>query len=155
MKLRTLSLAAAAALGLASAGAQAQNTYVVGVTAAMTGPAAGTYAPVIDALRAYIDHVNAKGGVNGRTIQLIIADDQGEPSRAAANAKKLLNQDKVVLLINSSLSSTYAPVVADSKRAGVPLLFAGSACPKETYPPADPLQFCSTAFGATFDSRGA
>ena len=47
MKLRTLSLAAAATLGLASMGAQAQNTYVVGVTAAMTGPAAGTYAPEI------------------------------------------------------------------------------------------------------------
>ena len=38
--------------------------------------------------------------------------------------------------------------MAESKRAGVPLYFAGSVCPKETYPPADPLQFCSTAFGA-------
>ena len=80
MKLRTLSLAAAATLGLASTGAQAQNAYVVGVTAAMTGPAAGTYAPVMDALKAYIDHVNAKGGVNGRTIQLIVADDQDRKS---------------------------------------------------------------------------
>ncbi|NBS65981.1 MAG: ABC transporter substrate-binding protein [Betaproteobacteria bacterium] len=155
MKRQTLTLLSAALVATAASSAHAQNAYVVGVTAAMTGPAAGTYAPVMDALRAYIDHVNGKGGVNGRPIQLIIADDQGEPSRAAANAKKLLNQDRVVLLINSSLSSTYAPVVADSKRAGVPLLFAGSACPKETYPPADPLQFCSTAFGATFDSRAA
>ena len=52
------------------------------------------------------------------------------------------------MLINSSLSSTYAPMVAESKRAGVPLYYAGAVCPKETYPPADPLQFCSTAFGA-------
>ena len=57
------------------------------------------------------------------------------------------------MLVNTSLSSTYAPMVAEAKRAGVPLYFAGAVCPKETYPPADPLQFCSTAFGAKLDSQ--
>lgn len=145
----------AAAAASAPAAAQDRNPYLIGVTAAMTGPAAGIYAPVVEAMKAYFDHVNGKGGVNGRQIQLVVQDDQGEPSRAAANVKKLLTQDQVALVINSSLSSTYAPVVADTRRAGVPLLFAGAACPKETYPPADPLQFCSTGFGATFDSRAA
>jgi hypothetical protein len=46
-------------------------------------------------------------------------------------------------------------MVAEAKRANVPLYFAGSVCPKETYPPADPLQFCSTAFGANLDSQAA
>ncbi len=142
-----------AALGTHAA--QSQDAYVIGVSAAMTGPGAGIYAPVVDAMKAYIDHVNAKGGVNGKPIRLIVQDDAAEPSRAAANAKKLLAQDKVVLLMNTSLSSTYAPMVAEAKRANVPLYFAGSVCPKETYPPADPLQFCSTAFGAQFDSQAA
>ena len=133
----------------------AQDAYVVGVSAAMTGPGAATYAPVVDAMKAYIDHVNAKGGVNGRKIRLIVQDDGAEPSKAAANAKKLLAQDNVVLLINTSLSSTYAPMVSESKRANVPLYFGGSVCPKDTYPPADPLQFCSSAFGANLDSQGA
>ena len=133
----------------------AQDAYVVGVSAAMTGPGAATYAPVVDAMKAYIDHVNAKGGVNGRQIRLIVQDDGAEPSKAAANAKKLLAQDNVVLLINTSLSSTYAPMVSESKRANVPLYFGGSVCPKDTYPPADPLQFCSSAFGANLDSQGA
>ena len=57
------------------------------------------------------------------------------------------------MLVNTSLSSTYAPMVAETKRANVPLYFAGAVCPKETYPPADPLQFCSTAFGAKLDSQ--
>jgi ABC-type branched-subunit amino acid transport system substrate-binding protein len=146
-----------AALALAAFGAQAQGqkAYVIGVTAAMTGPAAATYAPVIDAMRAYIDHVNGKGGVNGHPVQLIVLDDSAEPSRAAANAKRLLAEDKVVMLLNSSLSSTYAPTVAEAKRANVPLYFAGSVCPKDTYPPADPMQFCSTAFGANLDSQAA
>ncbi len=135
--------------------AAAQDAYVVGVSAAMTGPAAGIYAPVVDAMKAYLDHVNARGGVNGKQIRLIVQDDGAEPSRAAANAKKLLSQDKVVMLINTSLSSTYAPMVVEAKRAGVPLFFGGSVCPKDTYPPADPLQFCSSAFGANLDSQGS
>ena len=73
---------------------------------------------------------------------------EGGQSKAAADATKLLSQDRAILLVNSSLSSTYAPMVAEAKRANVPLFFAGAVCPKETYPPADPLQFCSTAFGA-------
>jgi branched-chain amino acid transport system substrate-binding protein len=133
----------------------AQDAYVIGVSAAMTGPGAGTYAPVVDAMKAYLDHVNQKGGVNGKQIRLIVQDDGAEPSRAAANAKKLLTQDNVVMLINTSLSSTYAPMIAEAKKANVPLYFGGSVCPKETYPPADPMLFCSSAFGANLDSQGA
>src|SRR5262245_15480117 len=93
-----------ALLVAAAAPSFAQDAYVVGVSAAMTGPAAGIYAPVVDAMKAYLDHVNARGGVNGRQIRLVVQDDGAEPSRAAANAKKLLSQDKVVMLINTSLS---------------------------------------------------
>jgi len=144
-----------AALLAAAMPVAAQEAYVVGVSAAMTGPGASIYAPVVEAMKAYLDHVNAKGGVNGRQIRLVVQDDAAEPSRAAANAKKLLAQDKVVMLINTSLSSTYAPMISESRQANVPLYFGGSVCPKETYPPADPLQFCSSAFGANLDSQGA
>ena len=143
-------LCAAAALPAA-----AQDAYVIGLTAALTGPPSSTYAPAVEALRLYIDRVNASGGVNGKQIQLIIQDDSAEPSKAAANVKKLITQDNVVLLVNATLSTTYAPVIAEAKRAGVPLLFAGGVCPKEVYPPADPLLFCTTAFAATYDSRAA
>jgi ABC-type branched-subunit amino acid transport system substrate-binding protein len=141
-------------MGLAGP-AIAQDSYVVGVTAALTGPPASTYAPAVDALRIYIDRVNARGGINGKKVSLVLADDSAEPSKAAANAKKLLTQDNAVLLINASLSSTYAPVVAEAKNAGVPLLFASSVCPKEVYPSANEGQFCTTAFASTYDSRAA
>jgi len=132
-----------------------REAYIVGVSAAMTGPGAATYAPVVEAMKAYIDHVNSKGGVNGKPIRLLVQDDGAEPSKAAANAKKLLTQDKVLMLINTSLSSTYAPMIAEARQANVPLYFGGSVCPKETYPPADPMLFCSSAFGANLDSQGA
>jgi ABC-type branched-subunit amino acid transport system substrate-binding protein len=133
----------------------AQDAYVIGVSAAMTGPVAGNYAPVVEAMKAYLDHVNRRGGINGRQVRVVVLDDQAQPSRAATNAKQLLAQDKVIMLLNVSLSSTYAPMIAESKRAGVALYYAGAVCPKETYPPADALQFCSTAFGANLDSQAA
>jgi ABC-type branched-subunit amino acid transport system substrate-binding protein len=154
MKKIALATLAGALLG-ASSIAAAQDAYVIGVSAAMTGPAAATYAPVVESMKAYLEHVNAKGGIRGKPVKLVVLDDSAQPSRAAANAKRLLTEDKVVLLLNSSLSSTFAPMVAEAKRANVPLYFAGSVCPKETYPPADPLQFCSTAFGAELDSQAA
>jgi branched-chain amino acid transport system substrate-binding protein len=135
--------------------AHAQEAYVVGLTGALTGPVAGIYAPVIESLKAYVDQVNARGGVNGKPIKLLIQDNQGEPSKAAADAKKFLTQDNVVMVINSSASSTYAPVVAETRRARVPLYYAGAVCPKEVFPPADELQFCSTAFAAQYDSQMA
>jgi ABC-type branched-subunit amino acid transport system substrate-binding protein len=133
----------------------AQDAYVVGITAALTGPPASTYAPAMEALRIYIDRVNAAGGANGKPIKLVFLDDSAEPSKAAANMKRLTTQDNAVLLVNASLSSTYAPVVGESKRANNPLLFASGVCPKDVYPPADPLQFCTTAYASTFDSRAA
>ena len=154
---QTLSRAAvvaAAALFVALPGA-AQDAYVVGVSAGMTGPSAGNYAPIAEAMQAYLEHLNARGGINGKPVRLIVQDDQTEPSRAAANAKKLIAQDKVLVLLNTSLSSTYAPMVAESKRAGVPLFYAGGVCPEATFPPADPLQFCSTAYSANLDSEAA
>ena len=90
-----------------------------------------------------------------RRSALILQDDSAEPSKAAANAKKLLTQDNAVLLVNASLSSTYAPIVAEAKRAGVPLLFAARCARRTCIRRRRPLQFCTTAFASTYDSRAA
>jgi branched-chain amino acid transport system substrate-binding protein len=133
----------------------AQDAYVIGLSGALTGPNANVYAPVVEGIKLYIDTLNAKGGIGGRKVNLIIQDNSGEPSKAAADVKRFLTQDNVAMVINTSLSSTYAPMVAETKRAQVPLLFAGAVCPKEVYPPADELQFCTTAFTPGYDSRMA
>ena len=147
---RTL-MAAFATTGLALPAA-AQD-YVIGVTGALTGPPSSTYAPAVDAMRIYIDRVNAAGGINGHKIKLVIEDDGAQPSKAAANTKKLITQDNVILMVNASLSSTYAPVIEETKQAGVPLLFASGVCPQSVYPPADSLQFCTTGYASHFDSQ--
>ena len=141
------------ALAVLARPAVAQTKIVVGVDGALTGPFAGTTAPPVDGLRIYVDRLNAAGGINGRKIELVVLDDQGQPSRAAANVKKLVTQDQAQLVVLSSLSSTFAPVVAETKAANVPLFYMGSVCPKEVFPPADPNQFCTTAYALRYDSR--
>src|SRR6188472_2440734 len=129
MRNHTLGVALVASTLALPLPASAQDAYTIGLTGALTGPPASTYAPAVEALRIYIDRVNAAGGINGKQVNLILQDDSAEPGKAAANAKKLLTQDNVILLLNASLSSTYAPMVAEAKRAGVPVLFASSVCP--------------------------
>src|SRR4029450_989638 len=91
-------LAAVLAAAALACPANAQDAYVMGATAALTGPPAGTNAPPIEGLRLYVDRLNAAGGINGKKIQLTVLDDQGEPSKAAANPKPPLTQDNVSLL---------------------------------------------------------
>ncbi|MCA2011087.1 ABC transporter substrate-binding protein [Cereibacter sphaeroides] len=148
---RTIALAAAA--GLLGTAASAQDAYRIGLSGALTGPTAGSYAPAIEGFQLYIDRLNEAGGIDGHPVELIVLDDSGEASRGATNSRRLLGQEDVLLMINASLSSTFAPMMADASRAGVPLLFAASACPAEVFPPAQPLFYCTTAFGAVYDSR--
>jgi branched-chain amino acid transport system substrate-binding protein len=150
--LKRIVLGALAGVAIA-APAAAQDAYVVGITAALTGPPASTYAPAVDALRIYIDSVNAAGGVNGKLIKLMIEDDGAQPSKAAANTKKLIAEDNVILMVDASLSSTYAPVIAETKTANVPLLFASGVCPPTVLPPASPLEFCTTGYASHYDSQ--
>jgi branched-chain amino acid transport system substrate-binding protein len=133
----------------------ADEGYVVGITGALSGRSAATYAPAVEALRIYLDRVNAAGGVHGKAINLLVEDDLAFPWKAAVNAKKLLTENEAVLMLNASLSPTYAAVIAEARNAGVPLIFASSVCPKDAYPPTNESQFCTTASAATYDSRAA
>jgi len=143
-------------LGLFATPAFAVDAYVVGANSAITGPGSDTYAPLKEAIDIYFNAVNAKGGINGHPVKVIFEDNAGEPSKAGAIAKKLVLEDKVILMILNSLSSTYAPVTQVTDQSNVPLLFGGAVCPPTVYPPkSDPNQYCSTAFGARYDSQFA
>lgn len=127
--------------------------YRIGMSAAITGPASSTYAPTYEAYKAYFKRVNDAGGVNGQKVEITYEDDRGEPQRAAANAKKLAEGS--ILMVNASTSATYKPFMTESESEKLPLLFGGGVCPREAFPPANPLIFCSTSFGSKWDSRFA
>ena len=87
--------AASLVLGLAG-GAHAQ--ILIGQTTAVTGPVAASVGETLQGIHLYLDHVNAQGGVNGEQIRLITLDDKFVPKLAGENARKLLEDDKVVAL---------------------------------------------------------
>jgi ABC-type branched-subunit amino acid transport system substrate-binding protein len=143
----------AALLAVTATVTPALAQYRIGMSAAITGPASSTYAPTYEAYKAYFKRVNDAGGINGQKVEIAYEDDRGEPQRAAANAKKLAEGS--ILLVNASTSATYKPFMTESETEKLPLLFGGGVCPREAFPPANPLIFCSTSFGSKWDSRFA
>jgi ABC-type branched-subunit amino acid transport system substrate-binding protein len=145
MNSRSLFAVAGAAACLTAVSAAAQD-YKIGVSAAITGPVASTYAPAYEGLKIYLDALNEKGGINGHKVNAIYLNNQAAPPRAVADSKRLVDEEKVLAMINIATSATYEPMIADARRTKTPLLFLGSAvCPANVYPPKpDPYLFCSS-----------
>src|SRR4051812_34503048 len=62
---------------------------VVGQSAALTGPQAGFGTAMRDGVQAAIASINKSGGINGRTVQLLTLDDQGDKVKTEANVRAL------------------------------------------------------------------
>ena len=92
--------------------AAAQDSYVVGVSGALTGPAAGTNAPPIEGFRLYVDRLNASGGVNGNVVQI----RRLRPGDRVGVGRSLLlfGSDQEIAARNAALNSVAAPVVEKS-----------------------------------------
>ena len=76
------------------------NRIVVGALASLTGPLPADFAPVLAGAEAYLDVVNARGGVDGRRIDLAHAlDDQSSPAVDASQARTLVDEDHVFAVV--------------------------------------------------------
>jgi len=111
-----------------------KGPYKVGYSADVTGPAADTFAPILEGFRLYVQHVNDAGGIDGHPIQLITGDNRSSSSKAAADAKKFVEMEKVHMMINSASSVTFAPMIEEAKKGNVPFVIALSGCPQESLP---------------------
>ena len=101
----TALVAAACALGLAGLPASAAaNAIKIGAIFSQTGPASFLGAPEAKTVQMLADQLNAKGGVLGQKIQLIIKDSAGSPERAVSFAKQLIEEDQVLAIIGPSTS---------------------------------------------------
>jgi len=114
-------LAAAALLIAASfaLAAQAADPVRVGFSMALTGGTAGIGKQILVALEIWRDDYNAKGGLLGRPIELVYYDDQGNPANAAGIYAKLLDVDKVDLLIGPYSTNIVAPVIPIMMQRGL------------------------------------
>ena len=80
--------------------AQDEEEIVIGMSAAFSGPSKELGHELYGGMMAYIDHVNAAGGIDGKKIRVIAYDDGYNPLPAINNTLKLIDQDEVLLLIN-------------------------------------------------------
>lgn len=99
-----------------------QSEVVIGMSNALSGPASGLGTELKAGAMAYINKVNAAGGVHGRKIKLISYDDGYEPDRAAAMTRKLIEQDKVFALFGYVGTPTSTAALPFASRAGVPYI---------------------------------
>ena len=83
---------------------QPKENIKVGAILAVTGPASFLGGPEARTLEMMVDEINAKGGVNGHKIDLIIKDSGANPEKAISFAKQLIEEDKVFAIIGPSTS---------------------------------------------------
>jgi len=93
-----------ALLSLFDAPAQAADTIKIGALLAETGPASFLGAPEAKTLRMLVDDLNARGGVGGRQVELIIKDTGASPEKAVSFARQLIDEEKVFAIIGPSTS---------------------------------------------------
>ena len=116
----------------APAAAPAGDTILIGHVASLTGEQATFGESTDNAIKLAIEEINAKGGVKGKKLSLKTYDDQGKPEEAAIAATRLINQDKVVVLLGEVASSRWLAMAPIADTNKVPMISSASTNPRVT-----------------------
>src|SRR6202166_898544 len=108
---RTAVLAAASLALVTGAAAQSGEPIKIGFSMAMTGGLGGNGKSALLAQKIWEEDTNAKGGLLGRPVKLIYYDDQSNPSTVPGIYTKLLDVDKVDLIIGGYGTAQIAPAL--------------------------------------------
>ena len=76
-----------------------ETTIRIGNITAENGVLGDTFAPAVRGLRAWVQHTNANGGINGRQVELFTCDDREDRARTLECARRLVEQDQVFALV--------------------------------------------------------
>jgi branched-chain amino acid transport system substrate-binding protein len=87
-----------------AAAAPAKEPLKIGALLAVTGPASFLGAPEARTLEMLVEELNAKGGVDGRKIQLLVKDTGGSPEKAVSFAKQLIDEEEVFAIVGPATS---------------------------------------------------
>ncbi|CAM3846463.1 ABC transporter substrate-binding protein [Deinococcus frigens] len=133
--LQTLTALAVLSLSLASA----QSTIKIGAITSLSGRFATFGAMQQAGFKVAIEEINAKGGVNGQKLELLLEDDASDTNKALNAAEKLVNQ-KVPVVIGAYSSGITKPLSQYMARIKVPLLVA-TAIDETITKPGNPYTF--------------
>ncbi len=99
----------------------------IGAVFSVTGSAAKLGGPEKNTALMIAEKINAAGGINGRQIEVIVEDDQGDPEKTQNAVKKLITRDGVVAIIGPTRSGCGFAAAPICEEAGVPLISCAAA----------------------------
>jgi branched-chain amino acid transport system substrate-binding protein len=104
------------------------TTITFGTHQPLTGPAAPGYSEIAPASQAFFDYLNAQGGINGRKINLIIKNDEYNPTQTVSVTHQLVLQEKVFGIFEGLGTPTHTKVVGFLNSEKIPDMFVASGC---------------------------
>jgi branched-chain amino acid transport system substrate-binding protein len=120
-----VALAAFGALGIGAA--QAQAPIKIGSFLAVTGGASFLGDPEAKTLKLYVEQMNKAGGINGRKLEAVIYDSAGDARQAVTFARRLIEEDKVDIIIGGSTTGETMAVVPLVEEAQIPFISLAGA----------------------------
>lgn len=113
-------LAALVVMACCTGTALAAEPIKLGAFFDLSGPAANIGTPTKLVAEMVVDKINKAGGVNGRPLQLVIGDTEGDPAKATTIAKKFIYQDQVAAIVGPTRTGTGMAVKKLVEEAGMP-----------------------------------
>ena len=104
-----------------------QAPLVVGGIFSITGPASYLGEPERNTLQMMVDEINAKGGIKGRPIKVVIYDDETDVTKARLHAEKLVTKDQALAIIGPSITPSSMTVLEVTQKAKIPLISCAAA----------------------------
>ena len=119
----TAGLALAAGLTVA----EAAEPIKIGSVLSVTGPAAFLGDPELKTLQLYVEKINKEGGVLGRPLQLVHYDDGSDANKANGFGKRLIEDDKVDIIVGGTTTGSTMSMVPLAEKAEVPFVSLAGA----------------------------
>ena len=128
MKHSILKIVTAAAIAVGtSLSAFAADPIKIGSVLSVTGPAAFLGDPELKTLQLYVEKINKEGGVLGRQLQLVHYDDGSDASKANGFAKRLIDDDKVDIIVGGTVTGSTMSMIPLVEKAELPFISLAGA----------------------------
>ncbi|MFL6824409.1 MAG: ABC transporter substrate-binding protein [Xanthobacteraceae bacterium] len=115
------------ALWLASGVGEVSAQVKLGAVLSVTGPASFLGDPEKKTLEMYVDEINAKGGVNGQKLQLVVYDDGADANAARTFATRLIEEDKIIAMVGGTTTGATLAMIPVFEEAQIPLISLAGA----------------------------
>src|SRR5450830_889786 len=116
-----------AAIAMAASTAMAADPIRIGSVLSVSGPAAFLGEPELKTLQLYVDKINAEGGVLGRKLELVHYDDGSDAAKANSFTKRLIESDKVDVLIGGTTTGATMAMAPLVDKASLPFISLAGA----------------------------